>query len=186
MCVFIFFTTFDWNISRYKKNWRDIIRCVGLHVKYPLFFSDFNETWIFSTDFRKMLKYQILWKSLQWEPSCFMWTDRRTDMTKQIVASWNFANAPTAACVTAVRNTDAVLLLLHINWLHGSSFQIVKHCTAFVATFTKCNNCALSPTILINSTPFLRNSCSAGLTLSGRPCLDLRYCHYFRILGYRV
>jgi hypothetical protein len=31
----------------------------GIHVKYPLLLSDFNETWIFSTDFRKKLKYQI-------------------------------------------------------------------------------------------------------------------------------
>jgi len=29
---------------------------VGLYVKYPLFVSDFNETLILSTDFRKILK----------------------------------------------------------------------------------------------------------------------------------
>ena len=30
-----------------------------LHVKYPLFLLDFNETLIFKTYFRKTLKYQI-------------------------------------------------------------------------------------------------------------------------------
>jgi len=42
------------------------------------------------TDFRKkILKYQILRKSLQWET-----TDGWTDMTKLIVALRKFANAP--------------------------------------------------------------------------------------------
>jgi len=63
---------------------------IGLHVKYPLFLSDFNGTWIFSTDVRKTLRYQISWISVQWEPSCSMQTDgqidRQTDMTKLIVA----------------------------------------------------------------------------------------------------
>jgi hypothetical protein len=67
---------------------------IVLHVKYPLVLSDFNETWIFLTDFRKKLKHQISWKSVQWEPSCSMRTDGRTDMTKLTVAFRNFANAP--------------------------------------------------------------------------------------------
>jgi hypothetical protein len=67
---------------------------IGLRVKYPLFFSDFSETWIFLTDFQKILMYQILWKSVQWEPSCAMRTERRTDITKLIVTSRNFANPP--------------------------------------------------------------------------------------------
>ena len=32
---------------------------IGRHVKYPLLLSDFNETLIFSADFRKIFKYQF-------------------------------------------------------------------------------------------------------------------------------
>ena len=53
--------------------------CITLHVKCPLLLSDFNETRIFWTDFLKMLKYQISWKSVQWKPSCSMRADGRTD-----------------------------------------------------------------------------------------------------------
>jgi len=41
-----------------------------IHVKYLLFLSDFHEFWIFWTDFRKILKYQVSRISIQWEPSC--------------------------------------------------------------------------------------------------------------------
>jgi len=32
---------------------------IGLHVKYPLFLSDFDEAWPFSIEFRKTLNYKI-------------------------------------------------------------------------------------------------------------------------------
>jgi len=40
--------------------------CIGLHVKYPLFLPDFNETWIFWTVFRKVRRFQISRKSAQY------------------------------------------------------------------------------------------------------------------------
>jgi hypothetical protein len=50
---------------------------ISLHVMYLLFFSDFNQTWIFWTDFRKVIKHQISGKCVQWEPRCSMRTGVR-------------------------------------------------------------------------------------------------------------
>jgi hypothetical protein len=94
MC-FDFLYKFVWNISHYKKFERDMIKIfIDRHVQYPLFSLYFNETWIFSTNLQKILKYHISWKSVQWEQCCSMPTDGRADMTKLIVAFRNFANAP--------------------------------------------------------------------------------------------
>jgi len=61
--------------------------------KVPFILADFNETWIFKRDFRKILIHQISWKFVRWEPS-FFHTDLRTDMTKIIAALRNFAIEP--------------------------------------------------------------------------------------------
>jgi hypothetical protein len=71
--------------------------CICLHVKYPLFLSDFHETGIFPTDLRKIFKYQISWKILPVRAGLLLAdsrTDGSTDMAKLIEAFCNFANAP--------------------------------------------------------------------------------------------
>jgi len=69
---------------------------IGMHVTYPLVLCDFNQPWILWTNSRMKPIYQILWKSVQWEPSCSMRTnrqiDRQIDMTK--LAFRNFAKTP--------------------------------------------------------------------------------------------
>jgi len=62
---------------------------IHLYVKYPLFFSDYNQNCIFGTDFRIIFKYQISGKFFQYELSCSM----RTDMTKLNVIFRHVVNA---------------------------------------------------------------------------------------------
>jgi len=79
MCVLMFSTTFVRNIPHYKKKgvtydqkcilfmWCIRYCCqILMNIKF------------FSTDLRKVLEYQISWKSVQGEPSCSTQTDGQT------------------------------------------------------------------------------------------------------------
>jgi hypothetical protein len=105
--VFCFsYNLFFWNISHSKKNSVSYRKCTYVLCKYSLFLSDFDEPRIILTDFRKIILYYISWKSVQWDSSFFMRTDRhiggrtdgrtdrQTDEKKLIVAFHNFANTP--------------------------------------------------------------------------------------------
>ena len=64
------------------------------YVKYPLFLLAFSETWIFLTGFRKIFtQMSNLMKILPMGAELFH-ADRRTDMTKPIIAFRSFANGP--------------------------------------------------------------------------------------------
>jgi len=90
---------------------------IGRYVNYPLFLSDFNETWIFSMDLRKT--YQISWKSVKWLAEFFHAdgrTARQTDMTKVIVAFHNYANAPIIQELGWRDSTKVVYKVLLVPW----------------------------------------------------------------------
>ena len=66
--------------------------CVGLHVNYPLFLSEFNETLIFNK-FPKSTPQQNFMKILAVGAELFQ-VDGRTDTTQLIVTFVNIAKAP--------------------------------------------------------------------------------------------
>jgi len=55
MCIVIFSTTCVKNTSHSLEEFSEVLSwmCISLNVKYPLFLSHFNGTWIFFTEFRK-------------------------------------------------------------------------------------------------------------------------------------
>ena len=70
-CGLIFSTTFYVNFLIPSSIQRDTIKLyIGHQVRYSLFFSDYKEPWILSTDFQKTPQYKISWRPVQRDSSC--------------------------------------------------------------------------------------------------------------------
>ena len=80
-----------------------IINVHRSYVKYPSFLSDFSETWILSTYFRKILKYQVSWKSVYREPRSSTRMNGQTHMTRLIAAFRNAHNINLAARMAGIK-----------------------------------------------------------------------------------
>jgi hypothetical protein len=96
---------------------------VRLHVKYPLLFSGFIQNWIFWTDFRKIHKYQISWKSVQWVPSCSMQTDRHDETNSHF--SQFFESAWKRISCESFRWPGTVSY-----WTEGGEMHVLVNCCA--------------------------------------------------------
>jgi len=71
---------------------------IGLHVKYPLFLSDFNET----EYFLQILKNNQISNFMKIRPRCSI----RTGITRITAAFRNFANAPKNGKVLHLQSTQ--------------------------------------------------------------------------------
>ena len=96
---------------------------IDLHVKYSLFLSGFNEMWIFSKGFEST-QLQNLMKICPVVTKLFH-ADRRSDVTKLIVAFRSFANGPTE--YLNMTHCDNNVLIL-VGWsMHKFFFSIIHH-----------------------------------------------------------
>jgi hypothetical protein len=86
MCVLISSKLLSETVLILRNSERDVIKKMysGVHVKYPLFFSDFNGTSIFWTVFRKIPKQYFM--KIRPVGAELLHADRRTDMTMLIFA----------------------------------------------------------------------------------------------------
>jgi hypothetical protein len=144
MWVSSFCTTFFRNIFYSKKELGEISSkmYIGFHVKYPLLLSNFNETWIFSTDFWEILKCQISWKSVHCERSFSMRTDRHSETNSSFLQFFERASKR--------RHCDTVsephlcsfvlfILMTHIFWLNFF-VCILMPCLSSTLYDVKCGN----------------------------------------------
>jgi hypothetical protein len=103
---------------------------IELHIEYPLLFSDFNEIWIFSTDFRKIIIFNENPSSGSRIVTCV-----RRDMTKLIVAFRNSVNLSKNVltshrmCGTALQYGDQLPFSVRTNYRRSNCIHDLTACS---------------------------------------------------------
>ena len=110
---------------------------IGLHVKYPLFLSDFTESIIFERF------SNIKFHGKPYRGSELLHADGRTDvetdMSKLIVAFRNFANALNKLCCLAQHcRADNTVMLQYLSVKnHAVGYSVDVFCTPSVSQYIK-------------------------------------------------
>jgi hypothetical protein len=142
---------------------------IGFDVKYTLFLLYFKEAWLFSTGFRKILKCKNSWKFVQWEPSCFIGSNRQADMTKLIFTFCNSMKAPKNAWAHSSFVLNSVQPSVHFHKhcrLSRSLFpQSVTY--SYILCFFRWFSCA-----------WLRDGIVTAVGIKFVACPDVMYCRF--------
>ena len=115
---------------------------INLHrssrMKYPLFLSDFKETWIFST-VSENPQISISRKSIQWQPSCYVRTHWQTwrSFSQFCERALNSTSCPHTVfmCSVWISEQTAIIPLHSINWLvlitemQSVYFSLIWYCS---------------------------------------------------------
>ena len=119
---------------------------IGLHVKCPLFFSDFKENWIFPKDFQKKTQISNFMKIRLVGVEMFH-ADKQTDMTQLVFAFRSTAKGPKKHINTCCRH-NVWMSNLMVNevyvtdgrYKHSSSFtrrSSFSHATKLISFSTR-------------------------------------------------
>jgi hypothetical protein len=95
--------------------------CVCPYVNYPSFLSYLNVTWTLWMDFRKILKYQLSWKCLSWEPSRCMRTDLwiNKEWNGQTQLNSNMADVFSTTVYGSRDKCSTAVLIIWFLFIHG-------------------------------------------------------------------
>jgi len=87
---------------------------IGLHLRYLLFFSDFNVTGIFPTDFQQLFKHETPYNPVHSRVFPYRHTDGQTDTTKLIVPFHDFDKASRSNKFPCLMQANNVTIYQHL------------------------------------------------------------------------